>query len=107
MSLLERFTATHLGLLALMHSPANWRRDDGRPLPLITSGDASVVVLAAFDDAQRLWPLYEQAWSDLYTAGLVKTPKIGNGAEGPLMQISRTTDIGKEFLKFIASPISE
>jgi hypothetical protein len=55
LALVDRFTTTHLALLSLLHAPKEWRGSHGERLPMLTSGGARVVVLAAFSDAQALW----------------------------------------------------
>lgn len=107
LSLTDRFTDRHLILLALFHSPKSWQPPDGKPLQLGAGATGINLLNEALPEAIDDGGLYKQLWSDLYAAGLVKTSEVDNGAEGPILEIQRTTDHGKKYIDFITSPLSE
>jgi hypothetical protein len=105
LAMTERFTSAHLALLSLFDAPAKWRTSDGLLLQIQGRADARVLLNTAIPEARERPLIYEQLWSDLYAASLVRTPEIENGLEGDVMNIRRTTDFGKMYLDFIASPV--
>ena len=103
LAMTERFSDRHLVLLSLFASPGTWRDESGRSIHDVGKMQGPGVLLAAFADAQENPWLYDAIWSDLFAAGLVRTPKIDNGLEGG--NIKRATEFGKRYLAFISSPI--
>jgi hypothetical protein len=48
--------------------------------------------------------VYDQFWKDLYVYGLVNTDGLHAMTSASGARVSRTTDLGKQFLRFIGQP---
>lgn len=100
LSWLDKFTLTHLKLLAVMNKPS----DFVEVIPdSISTSSISNVIQMAFNDYSRKKEIYSNIFHDLYNNGLINTD---SNSLNTMMTFSgscasRTTDIGKTFIQFI------
>ena len=97
----DRFTVWHLRILAFFDDPKVWFTNRGRQFPFSMMGSLSQLLVAAFPELQNQRAFTDLIAKDLWTAGLLSTDGLhtvmtASGTEG-----SRTTDIGKQFLRFV------
>ena len=102
LSLIDRMSEHHILLLKLFDAPGAWRDSNGRGAAGFTAVELAE---KAFPESKRDPELFDQLWSDLYSWGLVRTPKIDNGLEGSVENIRRTKAFAQRFLAFIRDPI--
>ncbi len=106
LNFIDTFTVWHIKILMLFHEPAlnpvlktyEHRREFG--IGLVT------ILEAAFPELKGNSTLYDQIWKDLYSRGLVTTDGLHGTMSGSgSLLASRTTEIGKKFVKFIQEPV--
>ena len=102
--LVSTFTVWHLRLLGLMNDPAGWFSKHRRQFPALMTGTLSRVIESAFSELQGKREFYDQVYKGLLDAGLVNTPSLHSVTSADGMKRSRTTDLGKQFLRFITDP---
>lgn len=102
----DTLTTWHIRTLQLFHDPEAWEKQHGKHLrrPSISSSLSQLLYdaypeLHAMDDFSRLLA------KDLYARGLLNTDHINTmmTADGAFQ--SSSTEIGKQFLRFITSPL--
>jgi hypothetical protein len=102
---IDRFTVPHLRLLRAADDPRSWSKDhnlvynEGRRGPLFE------FLAIAFSDLAEHPDVLDLLWADLFQAGLVTipVPDMHHTASDHGFWPSRTTRIGKAFLRFIES----
>lgn len=105
LSFIDRFTTHHLQQLALIRDPNGWLADYGIEHTTIYPGGPANVMNTVFPDLPEGLP--KLVASDLRTAGLYTFP-AGNDDDGSIsigLKDYHITDIGRQFLEFIESPI--
>lgn len=104
--LVDRLTSWHLRVLALLNSPENWMKRHGISNPGWDMGGVSAVIEHCFPYLRGKQEFYDQLVRDIQTEGLVTQGQFlhmtmtGNGMLG-----SRTSGMGKQFLRFISEPV--
>lgn len=103
LNLLSRFTSIHLAVLSIFSNP--------RINPKLktkfensSTGSLSHVLEYALPELQGRRAIYDQIWRDLSDAGLVESTNLHMGISGNGMMQSQTTELGRNFLKFISKP---
>lgn len=102
----DRFTVWHLRLLAFFDDPKGWFAARGRKFPDFMTSSLGNVLTEAYPELKDQRPFYDLIAKDLWNNGLMNTDGLhammsANGAGA-----SRTSDIGKQFLRFITEPKS-
>lgn len=103
--LIDQLTPWHLRVLALLNGPEEWMRNHGINNPGWGVGGVSTVLEHCFPELRGKRELYDQLVRELQTEGLIGQGEFlhltmtGNG-----MVQSRTSQLGKQFLKFISNP---
>lgn len=101
----DTFTPWHLRLLHLFNEPVEWFKARGKTWPNLYAAGRSAILDAAYPELKAERDLYDQAWRDLNTRGLVGTDSLhGMCSEGGLRQ-GLATATGKQFLAFISEPL--
>lgn len=102
---IDELTPWHLRILDLLDGPGEWGRRNKINFPGWSMGGPSTVLEFAFHDLRGQRDFYDQVVSDLQVRGLISqgsflhTTMTGGG-----MMASRSTSMGKQFLRFIRKP---
>jgi hypothetical protein len=102
--LVDRFTPSHLLILGAFNDPLRWARDHAVNYQPAMSSGLDHFLEAAFPELRGRRDFYDVVWSDLYQAGLVNTDGLHAMMSLSGWEPSRTSDVGKGFLRFIAAP---
>jgi len=105
---IDELTPWHMRVLKFLDNPGEWIKQNKIPIPDYYVGGASTVLYAAFPELEKNKDFAKQLIRDLSVRGFasdwdsmnVTTTKGG-------MFANRTTSIGKQFLKFITSPLKK
>lgn len=102
--LVDDLAPWHLRLLAFLDDPGRWVESHEIELPFI-GGALSNVIEACFRELVGRRDLYDQLVRDLQAEGLAAGGSYLHGMmTGQGMIASRTSDLGKRFLKYISQP---
>ena len=101
----DSLTPWHLRVLKFLDNPKGWGQKHGITYPSWSMGGPSAALEHAFADLRGKRQLYDIFVKDLYTRGLLSTDSLHTMMTGEGMLASRTTDIGKQFISFITSPL--
>lgn len=96
LSFVDDFSEMHLRVLAFADAP--------RPRPGISAGGLGHVLEDNIPHLRGQRGLYDQLWKDLYLRGLINMESLHVMMTGNGLVESRTTELGKALLKFIAEP---
>ena len=109
LNLIDQFAPWHLRLLGFLDDPVTWLERHGRALPGSSSADGVSLVAYAFpeldvrDSSTMIYLDHLATQGLLHEAWNEWAPYRARGTRGA----SRTSDLGKQFLAFISSPIPE
>lgn len=113
MNLVDRFTPSHLRLLALWDNPSAWFASHGIPHPAEASSfgaaiptSRTVTVEAGITELQGRKDLYMLIASELIAVGLMVEVNLGISVTPRALMDRLTTDFGRQFLTFIRPPDS-
>lgn len=98
---IEEFTPWHLKLLKLFNDPLAAYRQNSKTPPDQTMGGLDDVISDIFPELDKERELYDQVWRDLHQRGLVTVDHLHSIMTGNGLYSSRTTDLGKRFVRFI------
>ena len=102
MNLVDRYTPSHLRLLALWDDPPAWFASHHLPHPT-SSGSRAITAEAALPEMRGRRDLLMLIASELHTARLLSADLTG--MVSPQGMMSRlTTDFGRQFVRFISPP---
>jgi hypothetical protein len=100
---IDELTPWHLRIMNLFDDPSRWAEENNTNFPESwLSGSSSQVLEFAYPEMAVNKELYLKLFNDLATMGLANIPTGMMTASGSLE--SRTTSLGKQFLRFIAFP---
>lgn len=99
-------TPSHLKLLKLLNDPPAWFKQLGIPWPgnIRMGGLSTSVVEVGIPEFSGKRALYDQLERDLAAAGLTNSGGLHTMMSGSGLAASRTTDTGKQFIRFISDP---
>jgi hypothetical protein len=105
LNFVEGFSPWHMQILKFVHDPSAWMKERNIPVPDWSSGSLRNLFSIAFKDMKRPSGLDDFIFQDLQNRGLFE----GLGGLSTMRAVlrSRTTDLGKSFLKFITSPLEK
>lgn len=110
LSFIDQFTPWHLRLLTYLDAPVAWMEQHGVPIPPNPHLDGITLVDYAFPELNVRRSSTIAFLDQLATQGLLRgdwnkqaTYRGSPGTPG----VSRISDLGKQFLAFIASPVAE
>ena len=105
LALLDRFTPSHLRLLALIDDPPAWFRARGLPMPQpAPAGNRFQTVEAGLPELAGRRDFAALLVGDLSAAGLLKVDTLGSMVSPHAIMDSLTTALGRQFLRFVTSP---
>jgi hypothetical protein len=99
MNMVDRFTSSHLRMLALWDDPPAWFASHGLPGPA-TSGNRARTVEAALPEMRGRGQLIVLIASELKAAQLLAADMTGMVSEQGMMQ-RLTTDFGRQLVRFV------
>jgi hypothetical protein len=100
----DRFTVWHLRLLAFFDDPKGWFTARGRPFPVQMMGSLGQVLTSAYPELQSQRAFYDLIARDLWACGLMNTDGLHAMMTSGGTEASRTSDLGKQFLRFVTDP---
>lgn len=106
LNFIDTLTVWHLKLLDLFQNPAKWAERKNHRFPNMSMGGRSTFVENAFPELRNRRTFYDQIWKDLYLKGLVTTDSLHVTMSGTGLWESATSQLGNNFLKFIANPLA-
>lgn len=105
LNLIDIFTVWHLKILDLFDNPRDWLKRNERPEPNIYMRGMDSLLEEAYPELKEQRDFYDQVWKDLNTYGLTNTNSLHTVMSLDGILSNRTSDLGKEFIKFINTPI--
>lgn len=103
--LIDQLTPWHLRIIALLDNPEKWMRRHTIANPGWGMGGVSTVLEHCFPELRSNREFYDQLVRELQTEGLVMQGQFLHiTMTGHGMLESRTSGMGKQFLKFISEP---
>jgi hypothetical protein len=105
LNLLDRYTPSHLRLLALINDPPAWFASRGitMPQPAI-AGNRFQAVEAGLPEMAGRREFCNLLVGELSAAGLLKVDTIGGMVSPHAVMDSLTTALGRQFLRFVTPP---
>jgi hypothetical protein len=104
LELIDRFTGWHLRIQKYFDDPMGWLERDSREHRLPSMGGAGHLLEDAYPELRTRKEFYTQLVVDLAGSGLMGGGFLGTTMTQGGMLASRTTDLGRRFLAFIAEP---
>jgi hypothetical protein len=104
---IDFLTVWHLRLLALLHSPEEWGRGHNLNFSDISMGGTATLIQRAFEELRSRRDLYDQLGKDLYSRGLINGDNFHITVTAHGLMQSKTTELGKQFVNFITSPVDD
>jgi len=101
LNLVDNFTTWHIRILHLVNDPESWFRNHQRAFPNYMAAGLNAVIIDAYPALKGQSELLNLIWDDLKRAGLHNSGSLGTIMTGGGLLGSRTTDLGKKFLRFI------
>lgn len=101
----DTLTPWHLRVLKFLDNPKEWGQKYGISYPNWSGGGANAALEHAFPELRGKRQLYDIFVKDLYSRGLLSTDSLHITVTGEGILASRTTDIGKQFIAFVTSPL--
>lgn len=98
---LDNFTVWHIRILKFIDSPRNWYSNANRTPPSLMAGSISGIIQDAYPVLKDKNDLLEIIWNDLKNTGFHKTGNLMTTMTGVGTLSERTTNLGKQFLRFI------
>jgi hypothetical protein len=103
--LLDRYTPSHLRVLALVNDPPGWFASRGLPVPQAAfAGSRMSTLVAGLPELAGRRPFINLLVSELNLAGFLKVDTVMGSVSAPAALDSLTTDLGAQFLRFITRP---
>lgn len=99
--LVNRYTISHLRLLYFLDDPQTRAIEKGIDCSKYYMGSIETVLRDVHPDLISTDNFHHLLLKDLYNNGLVTTEKFGGTMTAAGMLASRTTDIGKDFIRFV------
>ncbi len=98
----DNLTPSHLRILTFFNDPAGWGKTHHITYPNWTIGAPSLVLEQSMPELAGQRGFYDQIVSDLQQRGLMAKVEIHTMMTANGMFSSRTTPLGREFLRFIS-----
>ncbi|MFR3216427.1 MAG: hypothetical protein ACLTWE_08045 [Dysgonomonas mossii] len=99
---IDNFTTWHIKILHFIDDPQEWFTNAGIRPKEYMAGSLHSVIIDAFPELSNQDALLDIIWNDLSTAGFHRTGSLKTMMSSSGLYVSRTTDLGKEFLSFIS-----
>jgi len=105
LNLIETFTIWHIKILKFFDDPKTWFHSNNRKISNYIYLGLSDILEDAYPELKVKADFYNLIWLDLSRAGLHNTGSLKGIISSSGLLVSRTTDLGKQFLDFISNPI--
>jgi hypothetical protein len=99
---LDSFTIWHIKILKFLDNPRQWFKIAQIQPPNLLMGTISHSIFLAFPELKNEDELLEIIWNDLSSSGFHNSGGLKTMMSGDGVLSERTTNFGKEFLKFIS-----
>jgi len=101
----DTLTSWHLRILKFFDDPKEWGKRNDIKYPDWTMGSLSQILEYTFPELKGRRDFYGQIFKDLFARGFTSTDSLHGTITSQGMFVSHTTNIGKQFIDFITSPI--
>lgn len=98
------FTAWHLRLLQFADDPVYWTDKFNYQFGGMVAGKLTDLIEHVYENLRDRREFCNQVWRDLFSRGLVSIDKLDAPMYKQDLLLPRTTQFGKQFLKFINTP---
>jgi hypothetical protein len=102
LNVIESMTPTHIKILTFFNNPPAWYALHQRNPPQILGGGLRTVLYDAYPEFSQQGELVDLIWSNLESLGFHRSSSLSTITMGYDNLESRTTILGKEFIKFIS-----
>jgi hypothetical protein len=103
----DQFTIWHLGVLVFLDEPTSWATHKSYTLPKYPNGTSIATLLTdVFTGLAKQTTLLTVIWNDLQTRCLVTAGDLDHAQSQTMLMGRGTTNLGREFVKFIGNPES-
>lgn len=105
----DTLTTGHLRMLAYFDNPRAWVATHGIQFPNYSMGGAAEPLEHTFPELKGKRPFYDVLYNELASRGFLdgNATSLHISLTGEGMVGSRTTQMGKQFIRFITSPIQQ
>ncbi|MFO0809310.1 MAG: hypothetical protein U0746_11840 [Gemmataceae bacterium] len=100
--MVDRFTEWHLRVLKFLADPPQWFASRDRQFPVFMTSSLSHILTEAYPELKDRRDFYDQVAKELLDCGLLNTDGLHAMMSANGAAVSRTTDLGNRFLKFVA-----
>lgn len=107
LSFVDTLTPWHLRVLKFFENPRAWGQKHDISYPSWPMGGPATVLEYTFPELREHREFYDQLVKDLFSRGLMSTDSLHTTMTEQGMFASRTTAMGKQFIKFITSPVKD
>lgn len=107
LNFVDALTTWHLRLLKFFENPQAWGQKHGISYPSWSIGAPSTVLEHTFPELRGRRELYNQLVKDLFSRGLMRAVSLDTMMSAQGMFASHVTAMGKQFIKFITSPLKD
>ena len=98
------FTEWHIKVLILLNNPLDWYERNEKSFPQLMAGGLSTIIVQGFDSVPiGFKEMLPQIVKELYSRGLVNTEGVNTTMSRNGLEASRTTELGRTFLSFVAN----
>ena len=104
-ALVDSLTPLHLRILKFFDNPRAWGIRSGISFPNWSMGGPATALEYAIQELRGQRNLYDPIVKDLYNRGLNGIEQLHTTMSGHGILESRTTQLGKQFIRYISSPI--
>jgi hypothetical protein len=105
LTLLDRYTPSHLRILALLSDPPGWFASKGLPPPQAAfAGSRMQTVVAGLPEMAGRQEFVNLLVSELSLVGFLKVATVMGNVSAPAIKDPLTTDFGARFLRFVTRP---
>lgn len=103
----DELTPWYLRILKFFENPIEWGKGHGITYPDLEFGSPAHALTHAFPELRGQDNFYAQIIKDLYSRGLMSIESLSVTMTKQGIFASRVTEIGKQFIQFITSPIKD
>lgn len=107
LNFIDSLTPWHLRILILFDNPEDWARNNGKEFPVWQFGTLFLLIGFSHEELRNRREFCDQIIRDLYSMGLINidNKSLHTTISGPGLLASHTTKFGKDFIRFITSPL--
>lgn len=103
LNFVDSFTQWHLRILNFLNDPKAWGQKHSIQYQNYSLGSQATILEDTFPDMRGRRDFYDQIVKDLNNRGLIVPESLHIGVSSAGMFASSTTDMGRQFIKFITS----